>query len=244
MKHIVWAALSLAATLTSGRAFAVVDAQVMGGARTAKVEYQVNGEDRKKDVKSTELGFAAHLSPAKVLPVAFGVFGNMNKYDTTKVVEEQVEESGTAGETFTDPTSSITGLTYGPEVMAWVPIPMFKPFLRASYVLGNYDYKTAADYEFGSVSGDMETNITYKATGYNVGVGFTYSPVPLLGLVVEYNIGSETLTATKGSVKSTATVGTVTGEDESDVEIDDLDDSDKTKKVGSSAIRLGLSLSI
>ena len=69
-------------------------------------------------------------------------------------------------------------------------------------------------------------------------------PVPLLGLVVEYNVGAETLTATKGSAKSTATVGGVTGDDESDIEVDDLDDEDKTKTLGSGAIRLGLSLSI
>lgn len=244
MKHILWAAATFAGSLHAGHAFAVVDAQVMGGARTATVEYKVNDEDRKKDVKSTELGFAAHVSPSKVLPVSFGVFGNMNKYDATPIVEEQVEEEPGQSGVFTDPKSSITGMTYGPELMAWVPIPMFKPFLRASYVMGNYDYTTSSDYAIGALSGDLETSLTYKASGYDVGVGFIYSPVPVLGLVVEYNLGSETLTATKGKVKTNTTVGAASAEDEDDINLDDLEDSEKTKTIGSSAIRLGLSLSL
>ncbi len=244
MKYTLWATMIFAGSFHSGHAFAVVDAQVMGGARTATVEYKVNDEDRKKDVKSTELGFAAHISLSKVLPVAFGVFGNMNKYDTTPIVEEQVEEESGEGGVFTDPKSSISGMTYGPELMAWVPIPMFKPFLRASYLMGNYDYNTSTDFAVGTLSGDLETSLTYKATGYDVGVGFIYSPVPLLGLVVEYNIGSETLTATKGKVKTNTTIGAASSEDEDDINLDDLDDSQKTKTIGSSAIRLGLSLSI
>lgn len=237
-------AMILAGAFPAAPAFAVVDAQVLGGARTATVDYQVNGEDRKKDVKSTELGFAAHVSPSKVLPVAFGVFGNMNKYDTTPIIEEQFEEEATQTTAFSDPASSITGMTYGPEIMAWVPIPMFKPFLRAGYVMGNYDYKNSADYVIGAVDGDIEQTLTYKTTGYDVGLGFIYSPIPLLGLVVEYNLGSETLTATKGKVTTTSTVGALSTEDESDIDVEDLEDEDKTKKFGSSAIRLGLSLSI
>lgn len=240
MNHILSIALTCAGLASAGQAFAVVDVQVLGGARTATVEYKVGNEDRKKDVKSTELGFAAHVSLSKVLPIGFGVFGNLNKYDTTAIVEEQTE----GDQTFSNLSSSITGTTYGPEIMAWVPIPMFKPFLRASYVMGNYDYKNAGSFEMGTLTGTVESTLTYKATGYDVGVGFTYSPVPLLGLVVEYNIGSEKLTATKGKAKTTSVIGAATSEDESDVDVDALDDEDKTKTVGSSAIRLGLSLSI
>lgn len=242
MHRLAIAATAVASTLFAGNAFAFVDAQIMGGARTAKVEYKVNDEDRKKDVKSTELGFAAHLSPSKVLPVAFGVFGNMNKYDTTPIVKEQIEEE--SGDTFSNPSSSITGMTYGPELMAWVPIPMFKPFVRASYVMGNYDWKNSADFALGASTGSIEQSLLYKSTGYDVGVGFTYSPIPLLGLVVEYNIGSEKLTATKGTAKTTTTIGAFTSENDQDIKAEDLEDSDKTKTFASSAIRLGLSLSL
>ncbi len=240
MKKFALAALALAGSLSATQSFAVIDAQVMGGARTAKVDYTVGNEDKTKDVKSTEIGFAAHLSPSKLLPVSFGVFAAMNKYDTTAIVQEQIDADPTVSDEFSEPSSSISGMTYGPELMAWVPIPMFKPYLRASYVMGNYDWTNKADVTFSGFDGSVEQTITYKTTGYDVGVGFMYSPVPLLGLVVEYNIGAEKLTATKG--KATTKMGSQS--DEQDIKADDLDPDDKSKDFGSSAIRLGLSLSL
>lgn len=231
----------------SAPALAGVDIQVMGGARTAKADYEVGDEEKTMDVKSTEFAFALHVSPSKVLPVAFGVFGAMNKYDMSAIFEEQIEAATDAGMdggfNFDDPKASLTGTTYGPEVMAWVPIPFFKPFLRASYAMGTYEFKRTVDYDVNGLDGELSESIKYKSSGYGIGFGFNYSPVPLLGLIVEYNLGQDQLEATSAKQTNSATSGGVTISSEEDVEIDDLADDEKKRDVASGAVRLGLSLS-
>ncbi len=126
--------------------------------------YDVDGEG----TSAQEVGLAAHIDPIPMVPVAFGAsvaMIEMNKKD------------------FVDEPDTAKIFEPAIEVMAWLPmVPVITPYARvkipvmATYILENDDDKIAG-----------------KLSGYHLNAGIKWSPLPIVKLLLEAGMSSETL---------------------------------------------------
>lgn len=169
------AALALGTVSTQG--YALFDAQVLYGQRTGK--FEVGGVS--ETLKGNEIKAAAHLSPIPLVPVGFGLSMSNVTYPDDK-----------GAVSFTD----FQGLEASAEVTAWVPLPGFniKPYAKLGYVIyGAYgqDGKTT-DVNTGV---EQDVKSVYKPKGTTLALGLSWSPLPLVSVLFEYDTRNLTLSA-------------------------------------------------
>jgi hypothetical protein len=78
-----------------------------------------------------------------------------------------------------------------PELTAWLPlvkVKKLKPFIKVGYTLGWMRLEAG--------SGDLDL----KYNGLQAGVGFTYSPIPLLEIMLQYQRGFEQAEVSEASI--------------------------------------------
>lgn len=230
--------------LSSSPALAAMDLQLFGGSRSAQWEYEKEDETKhEKPVTSTELGLALHVNPFKKAPISFGLTVQQNDFDLAKAVKDQyedvtIESDDGIAHAIENSTANLKGLTYGPEVMAWIPMlkDSFRLFLRLGYTVGTYD--VIADFKAGpDVSAKTEDN--YKVSGTHYGLGFIYAPAKHFGFLVEYSLSQQTMDVQKGKVTFTTPAGSET----IDMKTEDYDDEDKSTKLESAVARVGFNFS-
>lgn len=122
-------------------AMAFLDVQLLGGQRSAKYKYDLSDGEHEKAVSSTEMGLALHVSPMKVLPMSFGVGVYQNSFDMKKIFQESMEDQNLTDADgnavpLTGYKSTLGGMSYGPELMVWVPLKFIRPFIRVGYAYG------------------------------------------------------------------------------------------------------------
>lgn len=163
--------LLVAATLAtvSTQSYALFDAQVLYGQRTGKFEATGVSET----LKGNEIKAAVHLSPIPLIPVGFGVSLSNVTYpeDSTSFAFKDFQ-----------------GLEASAEVTAWLPLPGLdiKPYAKLGYVIyGAYGLDgTTTDATTGL---DVETKALYKPSGTSLALGLSWSPLPLVGFLLEYD---------------------------------------------------------
>ncbi len=155
--------LALGCSLASSSAFALVDAQVLGGKRWYKFDSGKRG--------GTVVQVAAHLDPIPLVPVSFGL-------SMTKVT---LEEGGGV----TEASMTETGL----DICAWIPlVPVVTPYGRLNYpVYGRALMKS--NLPAGTVTNRYES--TAKISGPHLSVGLKYSPLPLVKVLLETSLGKQ-----------------------------------------------------
>ena len=140
------------------------DVQAMIGKRW----YEFESDGTKTGVQSQEIDIAAHIAPIPVVPVGFGVglkLGELRKEDLgSDVSEAKVFEAGL----------DITG---------WVPlIPIITPYARLNIpLIATSATKSKVDLGAGKV----EYASTSKLSGFHLNAGVMFSPIPLVGVLVE-----------------------------------------------------------
>jgi hypothetical protein len=167
------------ACLYAGTASAFVDAEVMAGKRWYQ-DKQSGGATH--GVGADEVTVAAHIDPIPLVPVSFGL-----RVDLDSLNKDDLKYS-------VDSASTASVMRPAIEVVGWLPfVPVVTPYVRLSYpILAEMALK-------GSVGGEPFAG-TYKINGFDAGLGIKWSPLPLIRLLAEYDMGSEQLKA--DSVKS------------------------------------------
>lgn len=247
LTHLAIAAVGL---LPAVPAQAVLNVQLIGGQRTGAVKQSLGNDKETTEITSRELGLALHTNPLEEVPFSFGLAVFQQSYDLSPAAEKSMDAifSGSQNRSFFNETAEGTmkGLIYGPELMAWVPLGMFEPFLRVSYLMGNYETEETLGLE--SKSGvtpktKIDTTVSGEAesTGAFYGVGVRISPAPMFDVFAEYNIGKETHENQETVVETFSKQGGEVQQDsKSTLDRDDMDDEDKDEEFGTKSIRLGL----
>lgn len=238
-------ALILCAFAASTQAMADVEVGVLGGSRSSKWKYELSDGKHEKTSQGMEMGLSIHFKLSPKLPMSFGVSAFQTSYDLKDILDEEMDDqSGVDPDDgtvtlFSNGKSDLTGLTYGPEVMAWIPLKSFRPFLRVGYGLGTYNLTKKFDVSMDGNSMNGTLVYTYGVAGVNYGLGFIFDVNKNFGLLLEYNLSSLKLKAKKAKIISKA------GGIEQTVEMpaEEFTDNEKKDKIDSGAARIGLTFS-
>ena len=95
----------------STNSFALFDAQVLVGNRSAKFE----AEGQSKNVNAIDYEVSAHLSPIPLVPVGLGLSYNYLTYNP--------------GDNALN-LDNVTGVLFAAELYVWLPLPFIKLMLR------------------------------------------------------------------------------------------------------------------
>ncbi len=240
--------------LTSSNGYALIGGQVYGGGKSTFYEYvDKNGKQTMKQVGGTEYGLSVHADPIPLVPFSFGLFARKNALDIKPIVEDSLADA-VATNTQSLPvtwsyTGSVDGIIYGPEVMAWLNLKSWLPYLRASYILGKYTEKYSAEGTINIPNFAVSSTTTFKneydASGFGIGIGCQYRPWKLIGFTLEYSILTEDLKLKKMSRQTqTALNGANQTDTSEDIDISGLNDDYKKKKNGSTALLFGINVGI
>ena len=108
---------------------------------------------------------AVHVDPIPLVPVSAGITSSM------------IDATATSGGTDYKDTGAVVGL----ELMAWSPVELLSltPYLRFNTVIqGSYTREAGI------------SSYTADVSGSGTAIGVSYSPVPLIALLLEYDTGS------------------------------------------------------
>ncbi|MGE0173559.1 MAG: outer membrane beta-barrel protein [Oligoflexales bacterium] len=174
--------------------YAVFDAQLLLGQRSAKIQPEGAGSSTGK---GQVVKLAGHLDPIPLVPVAFGV----------SAAQVDFKDDFEAG-------SSFKGTEIGVEVMAWVPLDLWNinPYGKLGYtVLGAYTMDTEDD--------GNDIKAVYTPNGLNFAIGLKWSPLPLVGFLLEFDNGSGELKEKETKVNGEKFTGDKTDFDSSHTDI-------------------------
>ena len=150
----------------SSSSYALVDVGGMIGVRKSTFSYQQTDNH----VLGYDLMASAHISPLPLVPFAIGavvLMQNASYKDETS-----------------DKTGSFTGLQYGIDAMAWIPIPIYSPYARVSYFLAGSHKAKVSGVGFSG---------RYDSSGFHIGLGINAGLLPFINLMFEINYGEQTL---------------------------------------------------
>ncbi len=162
--------VKIAALLVAGWAqssFAIVGVSVAGGTSTFKVKNKDLGTSY--DIKTQTLAASVHLDPIPLVPISFGIQALVPS--TTSNKDEEFKE--------------FAGTDLSLEIKAWTPIALFNitPYAKVGYtVMGKFAVKAIRDFS----GEEVKVPVTYDSTGHHIAIGLRYSPIPLFGLLLEY----------------------------------------------------------
>jgi len=164
-----------AALMVGTPSYGLVDVQALAGKRSG--DFKTKGSDASK-LEGTEIVVAAHLDPIPLVPIAFGASFHVQTWDKDKLEVKSAE-------------SSLVNL----EVMAWIPaVPIVTPYAKVGYtVVGAMHVKS--DVDLGA--GPQELDRLYKVSGYNLTAGVNYPMIPLVGILLEADMGTHEIAPDK-----------------------------------------------
>ena len=163
-----------AVALHAGSAQAFFDAELMYGKRWYAME---GADDKTHGVQSQEIQVAAHISPIPLVPVSIGALINMGTLKTAD---------------FGPDVSDAKVFQAGVDVMAWIPmVPFVTPFARLTVPLVS---TMALKYKVDTDVPNVQQNVveTDKLSGYHLDVGAKIPVLPLINVLVEVGMASET----------------------------------------------------
>ena len=169
LKNFKWVlGLAILPFLWSSSAFALFEAQLLLGSRTQNLNY--TGMDKAATGSSTK--FAFHLDPIPLIPISFGLALESVTYDVS------VADNG---------LSELSGLHIVPELRVWTPsIAGISAYAKLGFSIDASKGKTTQ-----TVLGeDLSTDVTFVGQSMHIVPGISYSPLPLISLLLEYDMGS------------------------------------------------------
>lgn len=153
----------LSLMIVSSQAMALISAGLGVGLKNT----QFSDDKTTSSLKANEITAYVHVDPIPLIPVSFGL----------ALFSDQYAGDGTF--------SAMSNFAVAPEVKAWFPFGDIRPYARASYfVYSNYTGKE-------SIFPGQEAKFIYNGLGYRLGVGLTYSILPLIKIFGEYGYSSE-----------------------------------------------------
>lgn len=191
-KILSGAALSL--LLINSQAFALFDLQALVGSKTAKFGGDVVSE--KDEVSAQSMQAAAYVNPIPlpIVTLGFGLGFAYDSYDINDNVAATASSGAVTGAAVFD---SLSGFSVGPEVFVGASLPLMDlmPYVKAGY----YVSLIGGDADFSLISGAQTVDQTGKkfglmGAGIHYAVGLSYSPLPLLSVLVEMSFGDDSLT--------------------------------------------------
>ena len=183
LKMLRLVALPLA-LLHAGSAFALIDVEALAGKRWYKLDLTPQ-----QDVSATEVALAAHIDPIPLVPVSFGARVSQAALNT----KDLKNYYGAAS------VSTASVLEAGLDIMIWVPlVPIFTPYARLNIPVYGV-WKVAGSATNGSATPRDFTHDA-RVSGAQLSVGFKYSPLPLIGVLLEVNHAAETWKETESKV--------------------------------------------
>lgn len=173
VKHIFGCLVgaTLAFGSLSESAFALFDAQLLLGQRSQELKFSTNP----KTFDGTTTKVAFHLDPIPVIPISFGL------------ALEQVSYSVSSS---SDGFSKLTGMHITPEITVWTPsLPIVGLSLYAKLGFGIDRTTGTSSY---TVEGLDPVDYDIEIVGQSIHIvpGVSYSLLPLVSLLLEYDIGS------------------------------------------------------
>lgn len=208
--------ITLVALSFAHNAYALIDAHVTAGQKTAKVNAEDDDVAADDELQGTTVAVGVHYHPFKLVPIGIGAFGEVAK--TTAEISNSID-------------AEISQQTIGIEMTAWVPMPVIKPFVKANYVLyGRAEEKFTIEPAIFDVA-QFKTEDA-KISGHSIAAGVMWSVVPTLGIVAQYAMNREQLAHKKHTITAADGTETTTEADET-----------KTNFTGRS-ISLGLSFTL
>jgi len=183
LKMLRLVALPLA-LLHAGSAFALIDVEALAGKRWYKLDLTPQ-----QDVSATEVALAAHIDPIPLVPVSFGARVSQAALNT----KDLKNYYGAAS------VSTASVLEAGLDIMIWVPlVPIFTPYARLNIPVYGL-WKVAGSATNGSATPRDFTHDA-RVSGAQLSVGFKYSPLPLIGVLLEVNHAAESWKETESKV--------------------------------------------
>lgn len=156
-------------SVISSPAMAFIGGQLLIGQRTTKFE----NSSTDKTLKGSEMQASLHLDPIPLIPISFGL----------KLSQITFKEKD---------NYKADGLEIAPEVMAWLPIDIANLtfFAKVGYTAyGVY----VTESETTAVGATVKYKMAYKPSGTRISVGAIWSPLPLIGVLAEYEITNHKL---------------------------------------------------
>lgn len=181
MKLIIFL-FSISSILYATSSYALFDVQAMIGKRS--VTAKESGGGSSTSLSGDELKVAAHLSIIPFVPIGLGLAlsavdfkddSNKFQFDDLKGTEASLE------------------------VTAWLPFEIagVTPYARFGYVLyGAYKRER----KVADLGVETKYENTYKPEGFNTAFGINWSPLPLIGILLEVDLRQEKLAADKYEV--------------------------------------------
>lgn len=146
-------------------AFALINGEVLVGKRNYTLKPNAEGE-KDVDLGATEFQAAVFLDPIPLVPVAFGA-----------VLSSQTFEDK-------DSLKDMSALTAGLSVKAWFPLTDFEPYAKLTYIVYG---KGKAKIDLGN---SQSMDATYSISGLHLAAGLSWSPLPLVAILAEVDLGS------------------------------------------------------
>lgn len=157
------------------QAFALIDGQLLVGSKSGT--FKLGSEE--DSISGQQVKLAVHLDPIPLIPVGFGAFMITDTFD---VDDDAGSDSATASE-------------FGLEVMAWLPFDLagFTPYAKLGYtVIGGFVFENAVDLGSGQTA-----DLVYTGSGTHLGLGVKWSPLPLVGILLEADMSTMKLSFDK-----------------------------------------------
>ena len=182
----------LAASFASSQAYAILDFQgLYGFSKTASFSGGLDGDD----ASGTQMKFAAHINPLPLPMITLGV-GLFFSTETYDVDGKQGMNAEVGGVTVLSAFDELTGYSLGPDIFFGVSIPGIDlmPYARVSYALAAITAKgNVSSVEGGDLVTEENVEQAMVGTGVHTSIGVSYSPLPLVSILAEYEFGTDTL---------------------------------------------------
>ena len=182
----------LAASFASSQAYAILDFQgLYGFSKTASFSGGLDGDD----ASGTQMKFAAHINPLPLPMITLGV-GLFFSTETYDVDGKQGMNAEVGGVTVLSAFDELTGYSLGPDIFFGVSIPGIDlmPYARVSYALAAITAKgNVSSVEGGDLVTEENVEQAMVGTGVHTSIGVSYSPLPLISILAEYEFGTDTL---------------------------------------------------
>lgn len=188
-KYLASTIIALGLLGSSTSSYALFAIQGLYGQKTAKFSGALDGDD----AEGTQMKFAAHIDPLPLpmITLGFGLSFSLIDYDVNG--QQGISET-VSSTTYAVPFTELTGYAAGPEIFFGVSIPTvdLMPYLRLTYAISAITGKGDVSVTDG-VTIDTETSVDFAmvGAGLNYGIGVAYSPLPLLAILLEYEIAED-----------------------------------------------------
>ena len=167
----------------SSQSFALIEGQLLIGQRSASTG---DGAGGTIDYSGMENKISVYLDPIPLIPVGFGLTMASIAFDDTDAVKD------------------IKGTETSLDLTAWLPLGIagFKPYAKIAYIV-------SGEYSFTDIASGISSDS--KTSGTKFAAGVKYSPLPLVGFMLEVEKSSVEIEPDTGTSSTLDGLGVLLG---------------------------------